>query len=173
MITEDREINGEEIDQETVQIRDERGRFIPGSPGGPGRRKSDKKSELEAIENLLELLEQVAKREVIEAKDLKGRLDAAKVALKVEVLKKAEEDKKPKPVMSPIMRELIRVHLLSPNFGGLEGLERMSKTCLNCENFPGDRELNMYGSLAEINKRMGFDDRDDQGVGGEQTREGK
>ena len=71
---ENKEINGEKTVQETENKRGEDGRFVTGGSGGPGRGKKAN-DDLELAEDLLELVESVAREGITVSQDLKDKLN--------------------------------------------------------------------------------------------------
>ena len=131
--------NGDKTDQETASKRDEKGRFVPGCVGGPGRGKeSDNLDELDdldfwdATENMLR-------------KDMKSKNDTTRQRAIATYLKwktmKDDYDKKNKDrgsgIYSPEVLEFLKLRGLLPQLGGLEGVGKMLKDCPGCDKFPG------------------------------------
>jgi hypothetical protein len=87
--------DGKKMDNEKAPQRDEKGRFLPGFSGGPGRGKKSK-SDLDAAEA-------VFRREMMSA-DPKVSIKAAESMMKLSRLKQPEAEK---PIMSPWLDALM------------------------------------------------------------------
>ena len=137
MMTNNHEINGKKMDQEDATIRDEKGRFTSGTHGGPGRGKSEARAKLAAIDDLIDLVEEAARDGIINSKDLKDKLTAAKVGLKVAELKKSgEEVRLTIPPVIQAYLDLYKKALAHP--GGWEDVVLwISKHCTDCPKLPG------------------------------------
>ena len=96
--------NGLENGNEIKAERNERGQFKRGNPGGPGRGHSKKVAQLEAVEDLIDLIEVAAREGIINATGIDDKIKAAKIALKVAELKKPGESE---PVLDPWLAKLI------------------------------------------------------------------
>jgi hypothetical protein len=141
------DVNGEKMDREMdsemedQSERDDRGRFVKGWSGGPGRGKSTEKDELEAIQDLIELVEVAARDGIVKATGVEDRIKAARIALKVAELKKPEGSG---PVLEPHVVDLMELlsnvaSSYSDKVGNptspLDVLKLMVEYCPNCEKF--------------------------------------
>ncbi len=142
-MTEDREISGGQMDKEkvsekddqTISERDEKGRFTKGWSGGPGRGKSEERAKRVTIDDLIDLIEEAAVDGMIKSKDLKERLTAAKVGLKVAELKKPEDEK---PLIPPVIQAWMDLEKMALAYDGWEGVVlRICQICTDCPKFPG------------------------------------
>ena len=117
--------------------------FIKGGAPGPGRgHKKERQIELDG--ELLDMIEQVV-RTGLGARDLKDRLKAAGIALKVQSMRKPDSG----PVLEPFVAELLD---LVPNLIGaysnktgihitpLDLFKRMGEVCLNCDRLGTEEE---------------------------------
>ena len=134
---ENKEINGEKTVQETENKRGEDGRFVTGGPGGPGRGKKAN-DDLELAEDLLELVEAVAREGITGSPDLKDKLNAAKLALNVEARKKPEEEADPCHPVVVGWSGLIE-NLAGVGENGFDVMKRMAEVCPGCEKLGSKR----------------------------------
>lgn len=146
--------NGDKTDQETASKRDEKGRFVPGCVGGPGRGKeSDNLDELDdldfwdATENMLR-------------KDMKSDIDSTRqravaTYLKWKTMKDVFDEKNKgenSGVYSPEVLELLAMRDIGHQFGGAEGMRKMVKTCAGCDKFPRKAFIFNFPTQEETNK---------------------
>jgi hypothetical protein len=83
------EENGEKTGEKKDDKRDKKGQFVKGHIGGPGRgHKKEKQIELDG--ELLGMIEQVVKTG-LNADDLKDRLKAAGIGIRVQSMKKSDD----------------------------------------------------------------------------------
>ncbi|RLB83098.1 MAG: hypothetical protein DRH17_03325 [Deltaproteobacteria bacterium] len=125
--------NGKKNETKPAPLRDEKGRFLPGHAGGPGR---GKKAE---VEGLITEAKSVA-ADLMKLKDPKLKAMGAKLAVKIETSKKGEPEDAP-DVLDPLVlglvsfSEIIGHFALEANCSELEMLERMLKGCPYCDKF--------------------------------------
>jgi hypothetical protein len=121
--------NGNGKGDENDKDRDEKGRFMPGKPGGPGRGKTKRRQELsEVISEIKELLNEEADLTTgkalnplgrvllhgITSKDLKVRTDSAKLyfnwlAKRIEAEEREKNDSNPTPEEVSRFAELVKL----------------------------------------------------------------
>jgi hypothetical protein len=128
------------MDEKKGAARDKMGRFNKGHSGGPGRgHKKEKQVELDG--ELLDMIEQVV-RTGLEAKELKDRLKAAGIGIRVQSMRKPDDTG---PVLEPGVGEWIGLLWnLSESYlnktgipiSGLDLIKRMGEVCVNCDR-PG------------------------------------
>ena len=125
------------MDKKMDDKRDEKGRFVKGYGGGPGR-SHKKEKEVELDGELLDMIEQVVITG-LGAKDLKDRLKAAGIGLRVQSMRGSDDTGL---VIEPWVNELLG---LLPNLAeayfnktgnpisGLDLIKRMAQVCINCD----------------------------------------
>ena len=123
--------------QKTENQRDKTGRFVTGGPGGPGRGKKSN-DDLQLAEDLLELVESVAREGITVSQDLKDKLNAAKLGLKVAAMKKPDGEPDPlHPVIIGLLG-LIESHA-QPDESGWDVIRRMIEVCPGCDKLCSKR----------------------------------
>ncbi len=130
--------NGDKTDQKKGSERDEKGRFVMGNLGGPGRGKeSENLDDLDdldfwsAIENML--------RKDMKSKNDTTRSRAVNTYLKWKVMKDEYDEKNEggdTGVYSPEVLELLKMRDIGHELGGVEGMRKMIETCPGCDKFP-------------------------------------
>ena len=121
--------------------RDEKGRFLPGGPGGPGRGKRSDEIDLDGLD-FWEGSKQLILQNM-SSRNENTSLKATALYLKWRAMKEASESKgdsesKVDSITAPDVLELLSIKGLMPQFGGLEGLEKMLEVCPGCHKFPGE-----------------------------------
>lgn len=134
-MTDEHEKNGESNgsgngDNEGPE-RNEKGQFV--NFPGPGRGKSEARARMETIDDLIDLIEEAARDGIIKSKDLKERLTAAKVGLKVAELKKTEDEDK--VTIPAAIQKLLDLYKQSLVLGGWEGIQWIIEHCADCQRF--------------------------------------
>jgi len=119
--------------------RDEKGRFVPGCSGGPGREKqSDNSDDLDDLD-FWDATESMLRKDMKSDND-STRQRAVATYLKWKTMKDVFDEKnkgKNSGVYSPEVLELLKLRDLVPKLGGSEGVKKMLKDCPGCEKFPG------------------------------------
>jgi len=136
-MTETSNDNGDGNGKKSSPERDEKGRFLPGGPGGPGRGKKAEEIDLSEMDQL-EAAEVIIRKHLGHENETIS-LKAASLLLKLQGLQKPQDEAE--KVLTPAILEILSIKDISSRFGGLQGLERMLKTCLGCEHWPGPAPL--------------------------------
>ncbi len=113
--------NGEKTAGKGDRKRDNKGRFAPGSPGGPGR--GHKGQGLKSDPDLLDDIQQISQG-LMDEKDPKNKATGATIALKVRALRKQEQE--PENLSAPeakLAREVLRDYIDQGRSKALEGLD--------------------------------------------------
>jgi hypothetical protein len=118
--------------------RNERGQFKPGHSGGPGRGHK-REEDIELDGELLDMVEQVV-RTGLGSRDLKDRLKAAGIGIRVQGMKKTEDSPVLDPFVENVMLLLSNVtssyaDKIGVSIGSLEVLKLMVDCCPDCEKF--------------------------------------
>ena len=129
--------NGNGNDDKTKPKRDEKGRFLPGGPGGPGR---GKKSELNL--DSVDFFDEVANKFLpdLDSKDDATRLKSGKILIAIKKLKddferERSQEEKVADVLSPWQMAILKIirTVKRPNQDLLETAERVQKACSKCD----------------------------------------
>jgi hypothetical protein len=135
-----------ETDAKASPDRDERGFFKPGCAPGPGRGHTREREQLEAISDLIDLIEATAKDQLRKAPDTDSKIKAAKIALKVLELKKPEESG---PVLEPrVEKMMVLLSDLASRYSmksgkptsALEMIDILHFLCADCERLGGSAD---------------------------------
>jgi uncharacterized protein YidB (DUF937 family) len=130
------------MEEKMDEKRNEKGQFVKGYSGGPGR--GYKKEEQVKLDGeLLDMIEQVVITG-LGAKDLKDRLKAAGIGIRVQSMRGPDDSA---PVLEPFVSELMVIlSNLAVSYSSktgvptspLEMIKQMARVCPNCDRFGGE-----------------------------------
>lgn len=144
---EDVNINGNKTDEKTKSQRDAMGRFVKGSPGGPGRgKKADELDLTNLTEDEFWAAMEVLNRQDMMSKDPMTRQRAMKLKIfKDDYLLRKRAESKAQDIMTPEI--LARISILRAlgrsNMDIFEVEEKVLKFCSKCEKIGPIRKFDL------------------------------
>jgi hypothetical protein len=150
---EDVNINGNKTDEKTKSQRDAMGRFVKGSPGGPGRGKKADELDLTNLneDEFWSVIEDF-NRQDLASSDAMIRQRAMKFkVMKDDYLLRKKAESKVEEIFSPENMAIVSIlqALKRQNMDIFEVKEKVLKFCSKCEKIGPVRKFNLPGDTEE------------------------